>query len=310
MIETPSTEPPDRTAARILHVGLGDDTTSSAVTDAAARHGWHVVRAADLESTVGECTQRWPTVGIVELGAPGHLEAEAILRWLRQRGRVPVVSVTGPDDVDGRLLALRLGVDDHAVIPVHPDEIEARLLTLVRRVERAYMRVFGDLVVDRRSRRVIRRGHEITLTPREITLLECVLNVAGEVVRKEDLRDAMGSNNLSLNLVEVHMSSLRRKLERSGPPLIHTVHGIGYVLRPTPFAEDGRRVEFLEARERLLLQREEAVARRDRIVQDLESLYAERRTTTFGPDHDVEGPAPDHDVGNSSGPSSTDPPTS
>jgi DNA-binding winged helix-turn-helix (wHTH) protein len=67
------------------------------------------------------------------------------------------------------------------------------------------------------------------------------------------------------------MSSLRRKLETSGPAVVHTVHGAGYVFRPAAHTDDGHRAQLLEARESLVRQREEAVARRDRLLKDIEA---------------------------------------
>jgi two-component system OmpR family response regulator len=261
----------DAGAVRVLYVGLGGTHGYEALGQAAERHGWSAIRAADVDSALDECTAHWPTVAIVDLTAVLHDDADPLLAWFRRNGRIPVVSLTAADDTAGRLLALRYGVDDHAVVPVHPDELEARLLMLVRRVQRAQNRVMGDMVLDRRARRVTRRGTVVRLTPREFTLLERLMASPGEVIGKRALRAAIGAEDKTENLVEVHMSSLRRKLETSGPAVVHTVHGSGYVFRPSARTDDGGRAQLLESRARLVRQREEAVARRDRLLRSLES---------------------------------------
>jgi DNA-binding winged helix-turn-helix (wHTH) protein len=162
------------------------------------------------------------------------------------------------------------------VAPVDVRELEARILALVRRLSRLAVHIVGDLAVDRRARRVVRRGQTITLTPNELAVLERLLVMAGRVVSKRELMDAMGTAARSTNAVEVHVSSLRRKLARAGPPLIHTVHAEGYVIRPLPSFDLTQRAELLEARERLLRQREEAMAERDRILAAVEDALRRR----------------------------------
>jgi DNA-binding response OmpR family regulator len=258
-------------AVRVLYIGLGSGNGYEALAQAADRHGWTAVRAADIDSAVDECTEHWPMLAVVDVTAVPFDDADHVLAWLRRNGRIPIVSLTAPEDTAGRLLALRHGVDDHAIVPVHPDELEARLLNLVRRVERAQTRVMGDMILDRRARRVTRRGTAVRLTPREFTLLERLMAAPGEVIDKRTLQEAIGAEGKSENLVEVHMSSLRRKLEASGPAVVHTVHGSGYVFRPAAYTDDGLRAQLLEARERLVRQREEAVSRRDRLLRTIES---------------------------------------
>jgi DNA-binding winged helix-turn-helix (wHTH) protein len=114
----------------------------------------------------------------------------------------------------------------------------------------------------------------VSLTPSELAVLDRLLATPGQVVAKDELLAAIGGSARTANAVEVHVSSLRRKLEYAGPPVVHTVHGQGYVLRPVPTFDAANRADLLEMRERLVRQREQAMARRDQIVADMESRFA------------------------------------
>jgi DNA-binding response OmpR family regulator len=235
---------------------------------------WRIASSVDLSTLMEACGERWPAVVVVDTRDLEAPEIDAVVKWLRLQARIPVVAVTAAADVETRLMVVRLGVDDDAVDPVDPLELFARISRLVRRSSRVRSRIVGDLIVDRHIRRVVRRGTEVTLTPSELTLLDRLLVQPGLIVTKEELLLALGSDARTTNAVEVHVSSLRRKLHQVGPPIIHTVHGRGYVLRPVPTFDLARRSEMLEMRERVIRQREDALARRDRIIAEVESRYA------------------------------------
>ncbi len=157
------------------------------------------------------------------------------LDWLRARraqGLVtPALMLTARDLLADRLQGLDGGADDYLVKPFAPEELVARLRAVCRRsagVAQPRLRR-GDVEVDLSSRTVWRAGRRVELTAREWTLLEALLLRAGRLVAKADLeRLVLGSNaELASNALEVHMSSLRRKLGRT---LIETVRGLGYRL--------------------------------------------------------------------------------
>jgi DNA-binding response OmpR family regulator len=143
------------------------------------------------------------------------------------------VLLTARDGVEDRLLGLRSGADDYVVKPFVLAELVARVEAVLRRLGRLRTRLeVGDLVVDVDGRQVTRAGCRIELTATELDLLIFLAGRQGRVVGKAQLLAAVwGYDDYAANLVEVHVSALRRKLEAHGPRLLHTVRGAGYVLR-------------------------------------------------------------------------------
>jgi len=160
------------------------------------------------------------------------------LAWLgqqRERGlTTPAIMMTARDRLNDCIDGLDGGADDYLVKPFAPEELAARVRVLARRVSggAAALRHFGDVTVDLGARAVTLSGSPADLTAREWLLLEALVLRAGRIVSKADL-DALATGfagEASSNAVEVHISSLRRKLGRS---LIETIRGLGYrVPRP------------------------------------------------------------------------------
>jgi two-component system OmpR family response regulator len=182
------------------------------------------------------------------------------------------VAITEPSDVDARLHALRLGADE-AVAPVAPRELVARVALLVHSHARNMpsVRALGDLVIDEAGRRVKRRGKVVSLTQREVQVLQVLTRTPGKVLSKDELlRLVWGDQHRSLNAVEAQISALRRKLHEIGPPVIHTAHGEGYVFRPSLAVDTRQRATMIGERERLVREREEAVTRRTKLLRQME----------------------------------------
>ena len=178
---------------------------------------------------------------IVDRMLPG-LDGLSIVRSLRAANRsTPVLVLSALGEVDDRVEGLRAGGDDYLVKPFALAELSARLEALVRR------RIAGagasapitrlevaDLEMDLLARAVKRGGHGIELKPREFRLLEYLMRHAGQVVTRTMLLEAVWDYHFDpqTNVIDVHVSRLRRKIDREfGPPLIHTVRGAGYVIR-------------------------------------------------------------------------------
>lgn len=145
-----------------------------------------------------------------------------------QESRPTVIVVTARDQVSDRIRGLDAGADDYLVKPYDPEELLARLRAVLRRQAgpAAFQTRFGDVTIDVRARRVDRLGETVELTAREWALLEALVTRAGRVVAKVDLeRLVHGQEDVASNTLEVHVSSLRRKLARD---LIQTVRGVGY----------------------------------------------------------------------------------
>jgi two-component system, OmpR family, response regulator len=189
-----------------------------------------------------------------------------------------VLVVTSPDDVDGRLHALELGVVDDLVAPIDLREALARVRRVMRRAQesRSTRVVSGDLVVDFATRTVLRRGEPIELTGREMSVLFALARATPRVVSKRQLLEQVWSGaERTPNLVEATVSSLRRKLDQRGSRIIQTVHGVGYAFRPTMASQE--RVPLGAERERLVRERDEIIARRDRVIVQLREQLDEAR---------------------------------
>jgi len=166
-----------------------------------------------------------------------------ILKNLRARGsKTPVLLLTARDAVEDRVLGLESGADDYLVKPFAFAELLARIRSLLRRSSPAdaLKKTVADLLVDLEARRVSRAGKPIELTPREFDLLAYLLRQPCQVVTREMLaRDVWGEANRITpldNVIDVHIAHLRRKVDEGHTSkLIHTVRGVGFVLREEAF---------------------------------------------------------------------------
>jgi DNA-binding response OmpR family regulator len=155
---------------------------------------------------------------------------------LRGRGvATPILMLTARDSLTDRVKGLNTGADDYLVKPYDFSELLARLHALLRRSEltRPIVLSVADLTLDPLSHRVSRAGVAISLTPREYAILEVLMRHPGEVVTRMQLAERVWETERDefSNLVDVHLSHLRRKVDGPGaPPLIHTVRGHGFLL--------------------------------------------------------------------------------
>ena len=175
---------------------------------------------------------------ILDLMLPGRSGLE-ILQALRQRHiETPVLILTARDGVDDRVLGLDLGADDYLVKPFALPELLARIRALLRRGRSSdvFRLKVGDLELDLVARRVVRADTLIDLTVREFELLEYLLRHQGHLVSREMLardvwREPRRATPLD-NVIDVQMARLRRKVDPEGAArLIHTVRGVGFVMR-------------------------------------------------------------------------------
>ena len=168
---------------------------------------------------------------------PGNIDGLAIIETLRNSGnRTPILILSALADVDERIRGLRSGGDDYLTKPFAFGELLARLDALGRRaVESGGERVLqvGDLRMDLLSRKVTRGARTLTLQPREFKLLEYLMRHANQVVTRTMLLEAVWDYNFDpqTNVVDVHISKLRPKIELDGePPLVRTVRNAGYMM--------------------------------------------------------------------------------
>lgn len=203
-----------------------------AVETALAAAGHQVRCRADGAELEDDLDGFRPDLVVLDLMLPGR-DGFALLQAIRARSDSGVVIVTARDAVGDRLRGLRGGADDYVMKPFVLDELLARIDSVLRRTGHGPATVtIGDLVLDSASATVLRAGERIELTATELRLLDYLAAHRDRVLSKAQLLDAVwGYQEYDPNLVEVHISALRRKLEAQGPRLVHTVRGLGYVLR-------------------------------------------------------------------------------
>jgi two-component system, OmpR family, copper resistance phosphate regulon response regulator CusR len=175
---------------------------------------------------------------ILDWMLPGRSGVE-ILKTLRGNGgKTPVLLLTARDAVEDRVLGLESGADDYLVKPFAFAELIARVRSLLRRTAGAepLKRAVADLVLDLETRRVSRASKPVELTPREFDLLAYLIRQPGQVVTREMLAKDVWHEASRItpldNVIDVHVAHLRRKVDEAhAVKLIHTVRGVGFVLR-------------------------------------------------------------------------------
>ena len=208
----------DRLARGLREGGFAVDT---AATRAAARD---LVSGADYDLV------------LLDLKLPDGSGLELIEKWRREGFMAPILVLTAKDLVDDKITGLKAGADDYVTKPFAFDELLARIQVLLRRrgtAPRDLLRI-GDLHVDRTSRQVERAGQAIALTAKEYALLEYLALHAGHVLSRSTIAEHVWDNGYEAqsNVIDVIVSRLRRKVDGPGAErLIHTVGGVGYVLR-------------------------------------------------------------------------------
>lgn len=176
-----------------------------------------------------------PNVVLLDQMMPGKSGRE-IIREIRTHARfseTPIMMVTGLDGEAEKIQALELGADDYVTKPFSVKELIARAQALVRRAHSTHKAqqknlVVKDLTVDFSAHRVLLRGHEVPLTLTEFKILCELLRQSGQVLTRDKLRErALGNLNVTDRTIDVHMASLRKKLDDMGDS-IETVRGVGY----------------------------------------------------------------------------------
>ncbi|HMF98599.1 MAG TPA: response regulator transcription factor [Vicinamibacterales bacterium] len=215
-----------------------DATIAEFVVRGLREAGFAVDHEADGDAGLSAAARRNYDVAIVDVMLPRR-DGLSLIEELRRRGvATPVLILSARRSVDDRVRGLQSGGDDYLTKPFAFAELLARVHALVRRATRApepTTLVVEDIDLDLLSRRVVRNGTPIELRPREFTLLEYLMRNAGKVVSKTMILSHVWEYNFDpqTNVVDVLVSRLREKIDRPfEKKLLHTVRGVGYVLRP------------------------------------------------------------------------------
>ena len=200
---------------------------------------FQVAVAEDGTSALKAAAEFEPDIVVLDVMLP-DLDGFEVARRLRAEGRaVPVLFLTARDAVEDRISGLTAGGDDYVTKPFSLEEVVLRIRAILRRCQAdpapdqsAVLR-YADLELDEDAHEVRRSGRRIELSPTEFKLLRYLLTNAGRVVSKAQILDRVWSYDFGGEgrIVESYVYYLRRKIDNPGPPLIHTVRGVGYALR-------------------------------------------------------------------------------
>ncbi|WP_370943746.1 response regulator transcription factor [Amycolatopsis sp. cg5] len=207
------------------------------VATVARYEGWEAVTAGTGQDALREAEGFAPDIVVLDLMLP-DFDGFTVLDRLRERGAaVPVVFLTAKDATADRIAGLTRGGDDYLVKPFSVEELMARLRAVLRRSNgpawKPSVLEVADLVLNEDTREVRRGGALVTVTPTEYELLRYLMRRSPAVLTKAQILDHVWEYDFGgrSNVVELVVSHLRRKLDSGREPLIHTVRGVGYVVR-------------------------------------------------------------------------------
>ena len=209
-----------------------DEPIAASVRRALEYAGYAVTVAHDGPAALAAAERDRPDLVVLDLMLPG-MDGLTVCRRLRDASSPALVlMLTARDTTPDRVTGLDAGADDYLVKPFAYEELLARVRALLRRAPGVDRLTFGDLVMDVTAHEVRRDGRDIVLTAQEFTLLRCFLTHPRQVLSRTQLLEAVWGKALETasNVVDVYVGYLRGKLGE--PRLLHTVRGVGYVLRP------------------------------------------------------------------------------
>ena len=234
---TPSGDDRKRPDARLLVVE--DEPNILELLAASLRYaGFEVLTAAAGGEAVQAAGRHRPDLIVLDVMLPDK-DGFDVVRRLRGGGtRIPVVFLTARDAMEDKVRGLTLGGDDYVTKPFSLEEVIARIRAVLRRTrgdatEPTPRLKFADLELDEDSHEVWRAGQPIQLSPTEFKLLRYFMGNANRVLSKMQILDHVWDYDFrgDTGIVESYVSVLRRKVDSEGPRLIHTLRGVGYVLR-------------------------------------------------------------------------------
>jgi two-component system OmpR family response regulator len=202
--------------------------------------GWQVTTANSGLAAVRAAKETKPDAIVLDIMMPDFDGLEVMRRIRNDQPNMPVVFLTAKDALVDRVAGLTAGGDDYVTKPFSLEELVARIRALLRRAgmtrvtDESLLRV-GELTMDEDSHEVFRNGVEIKLTATEYELLRFMMRNPKRVLSKAQILDRVWNYDFGgqANIVELYISYLRKKIDAEQEPMIHTLRGVGYVLRPT-----------------------------------------------------------------------------
>ncbi|MFX0539255.1 response regulator transcription factor [Ornithinimicrobium sp. Y1847] len=233
----------DGTPVRVLVVD--DEVQLTELLTMALRYeGWQVETATTGLDAVRIAREFRPDAVVLDMMLPDIDGMEVLRRMRANEPDVPVLFLTARDAVEDRVAGLTAGGDDYVTKPFSLEEVVARCRALMRRTVMVAdpggsMLVVGDLTLDEDAHEVMRDGSEITLTATEFELLRYLMRNPRRVLSKAQILDRVWHYDFGgqANIVELYISYLRKKIDAGREPMIHTMRGAGYVLKPAGSAD-------------------------------------------------------------------------
>ena len=236
--QAPALQRADGTPIRVLVV---DDEPSLAelLASVLRYEGWEIQTASDGSSAVRTAREFRPDAVVLDIMLPDFDGLEVLRRVRAELPHVCVLFLTARDAVEDRVAGITAGGDDYVTKPFSLEEVLARRRGLLRRAGITRARgdtelVAGDLTMDEEAREVRRGGELIELTATEFELLRFLMRNPRRVLSKAQILDRVWNYDFGgqAHVVELYISYLRKKIDSGREPLIHTVRGVGYVLKP------------------------------------------------------------------------------
>jgi len=228
----------DGSPVRVLVVD-DEDTLTELLGMALRYEGWEVRSAATGLAAVRTAREFQPDAVALDMMLPDFDGLEVLRRMRGDNPNVPVLFLTARDAVEDRVAGLTAGGDDYVTKPFSLEEVVARLRALMRRTAvpaggSDSTLVVGDLSLDEDSHEVTRDGQQVNLTATEFDLLRYLMRNPRRVLSKAQILDRVWNYDFGgqANVVELYISYLRKKIDAGRAPMIHTMRGVGYVLKP------------------------------------------------------------------------------